>query len=165
MKLLSTIKYLGYLPSEKNQIQRLIYKCKNLRNNKKFYHKTKHLSFCNSTFEYIYPRQGVKSGYFMKKEHSEECGNLNNKNKNKNNIVTNDNKEATINNNEIQFIEKCENFMNNSSILYRIFFKEEFKKIYNENKYILEIDNILLSNIISKCHNKTDRFKKTSVFI
>ena len=37
--------------------------------------------FCQSTIEYIEPEQNVKSGYFCKKEHSVECGEMNDKSK------------------------------------------------------------------------------------
>ena len=53
--------------------------------------------------------------------------------------------------------------MNSSNIYDRRLFKEEFKKIYNNNKYEFPLTNDLLSNIIGKWKNMSDRFKKTSV--
>ena len=151
---------------KKDKIKRLIYKCENLRKNERNCHKYKHSAFCNSKIEYIYPGQGVKSGYFIKKNHSSECDNLY-KNTFNDNYIDNNNDILKNNINNINdknsFIEKCENIMNNSSIFDRRLFKNEFKNIYNKNKYSFEISDNFLSNIISKWRSKTDRFNKTTV--
>ena len=159
-KLFTRTKYI-----KKDKIKRLIYKCENLKKNERNCNKYKHSAFCNSKIEYIYPEQGVKSGYFIKKEHSLDCDNLYKKSYDNN--LKDNNKEVLTNkkNNDdkISFIEKCENLMNNSSIYDRRLFKNEFKNIYNENKYSFEINDNFLSNIISKWRSKTDRFNKTTV--
>ena len=54
----------------KNKIKRIIYKCSFNRKNENFKEKMKMSSFCNVTIEYIFPGQNVKSGYFLKKGHS-----------------------------------------------------------------------------------------------
>ena len=53
--------------------------------------------------------------------------------------------------------------MNRSSIYDRTLFKEQFKDIYNQNKYDFEINNNLLSNIITKWKEKSNRFNKFCV--
>ena len=48
--------------------------------------------------------------------------------------------------------------MNNSRIYGRALFKNQFKDLYNNNKYNFKIDNNLLSNIITKWKQKSNRF-------
>ena len=52
--------------------------------------------------------------------------------------------------------------MNSSEIFDRKLYKEEFKKLYNSRKFKFGIDNNVLSNIITKWKNKSNRFKKIS---
>ena len=52
--------------------------------------------------------------------------------------------------------------MNSSDIYDRRLFKEEFMKLYKNNKYNFLITNNLLSNIISKWKNISNRFNKTT---
>ena len=120
---------------KKNKIKRILYKCINLRKKEKYYHNTRHHSFCNSTIEYIYPKQNVKSGYFLKIDHSIDCYNLDKKFEIKS---TTDNSHVNTEDKH-NFILKCENIMNNSTIFDRRLFKEEFLKEYNNNKYNFEV--------------------------
>ena len=61
-----------------------------------------------------------------------------------------------------EFISKCEELMNNSSIYDRRLFKETFKEIYNgKNKnYNFPLSNNFLSYIISKWKQNSYKFKK-----
>ena len=61
------------------------------------------------------------------------------------------------------FIEECNNIMEQSTIYDRRLYKEEFKKLYNNNKYNFPLNNNLLSNIITKWKNSTNRFNKYSI--
>ena len=54
--------------------------------------------------------------------------------------------------------------MNNSTIYDRRLFKEEFKKIYNQNKYNFPLTDNMLSNIINTWKNHSNRFTKLSIF-
>ena len=145
-----------------DKILRFVYKCQNHRKDEKIRIQLKKPCFCNGTIEYSFPNQNQKSGYFFKNDHSEDCKNLGNNEDvidsrlNANNI---DNKKQDKN----KFIEKCENVMNSSDIFDRRLYKDEFKKIYNEEKYDFSINNNFLSNIITRWKLKTNRFKKTSV--
>ena len=117
---------------QKDKIKRIVYKCANNRKNELLREKLKKGSFCNATIEYIYPDQGVKSGFFLKEEHSIECISLD-KHEEK--------KQLNLSKDKEKFIEACENIMNSSNIYDRRLFKEEFKKIYNECHYNFPISN------------------------
>ena len=54
--------------------------------------------------------------------------------------------------------------MDKSTIYDRRLFKEEFKNIYNKNKYCFPLNDNLLSNIITKWKKNSDRFTKMWVF-
>ena len=71
-----------------------------------------------------------------------------------------------INEDKLDFIAKCENIMNNSSIYDRHLFKESFKKLYNDPniKYNFLLENNFLSNIITKWKTTSYRFKKECIF-
>ena len=43
-------------------------------------------------------------------------------------------------------------------------YKTKFKEIYNKNKYNFQINNNMLSNIITKWKNKSNRFSKATVW-
>jgi hypothetical protein len=47
-------------------------------------------------------------------------------------------------------IKECEKIKNSSDIYDRSLFKNKFKEIYNKNKYNFQINNNMLSNIITK---------------
>ena len=104
------------------------------------------------------PNQKKKSGYLFKREHSEECNNL---------FICDNifNYKGKENHKFYKkfFIEECEKIMNNSSIYDRTLFKNQFKDLYNNNKYNFEINNNLLSNIITKWKQKSNRFTKYCV--
>ena len=53
--------------------------------------------------------------------------------------------------------------MKQSTIYDRRLYKEEFKKLYNNKKYNFPLNNNLLSNIITKWKNTTNRFNKYSI--
>ena len=55
--------------------------------------------------------------------------------------------------------------MNNSDIFDRNIFKEEFKKIYNNDHYNFSIDNIFLSNIITNWKRNTLKFHKLNILL
>ena len=144
--------------NEKRKIKKIIYKCQYLRKDEKLRKETKQPPFCQATIEYIEPGQNVKSGYFFKREHSFECeemGKAKIKLKEKLNVFED----------KIDFISKCENIMNSSTIFDRQLFKESFKKLYNDEnvKYKFPLDNNFLSNIINKWKNNTYRFKKECI--
>ena len=92
---------------KKDNIKRIIYKCINNRKNENFKKGTKNKSFCNATIIYIEPNKKVKSGYFLKKDHSSECKELdkNIKISKKENYKKKD-----------EFIKLCEDVMNTSTI-------------------------------------------------
>ena len=54
--------------------------------------------------------------------------------------------------------------MNKSNIYDRTLFKNKYKEIYNENKYKFPLNNNMLSNIIKKWKNKSNRFTKFCIF-
>ena len=142
----------------KDKIKRVIYKCINYRKYEKFRSGIKHNTFCNATIIYIMPNQKKKSGYLFKREHSEECNNIFLGNNSFNYKEKENNKFG-----KKIFIEECEKIMNNSSIYDRTLFKNQFKDLYNNNKYNFEINNNLLSNIITKWKQKSNRFTKYCV--
>ena len=109
--------------------------------------------------EYILPGQNVKSGYFFKKDHSVECEEMNGKSK----TIIREN--LKINEDKLDFIAKCENIMNSSTIYDRHLFKESFKKLYNDPtiNYKFPLDNNFLSNIITKWKTNSYRFKKECI--
>ena len=140
------------------KIKKLIYKCVNIRKNERIILETNQSLFCNATIEFIEENQHVTSGYFLTKKHSIECDNLFFQNLN-NNIELPDKKIKDKEN----FIEECKNIMEQSTIYDRNLYKEEFKKLYNNNKYNFPLNNNLLSNIITKSKNTTNRFNKYSI--
>ena len=58
--------------NKKRKIKKTIYKCIYMRKDEKLRNETGQKQFCNATIEYIEPGQNIKSGYFLKKEHSVE---------------------------------------------------------------------------------------------
>ena len=70
-----------------------------------------------------------------------------------------------INQDKLDFIAKCENIMNSSTIYDRHLFKESFKKLYNDPNinYKFPLDNNFLSNIITKWKTTSYRFKKECI--
>ena len=153
-------KYSRYnIYNSKRKIKKVIYKCINIRKDDRIRRSNGQPSFCNATIEYIEPEQNVKTGYFMKTLHSEECIELDYKksfDKIKSKIEKEEGKE--------NFIILCNEIMEKSNIYDRRLFKEEFKKIYNQNKYNFPINENFLSNIISKWKKGSDRFTKMCVF-
>ena len=140
----------------KKNIKRIIYKCANNRHDEKLRQQTKQKTFCNATIEFIFPGQNCKSGYFFKKDHSDECINM----------YIDFPKKIKINElNKEKFVQMCEDVMNSSNIYDRNLFKDEFKKIYNnpENNFNFPINNTYLGNIISNWKNKSYKFTKASV--
>ena len=53
--------------------------------------------------------------------------------------------------------------MNSSNIYDRNLFKEQFKDIYNQNRFDFGINNNLLSRIITKWKYTSDKFNKSTV--
>jgi len=145
--------------NNKRKIKKTIYKCKNYRKNEKLRIETNQKPFCDATLEYIERGQNVKSGYFLKKDHSLECELFEGKEKEqcKNEIKISETKE--------DYINKCENIMNTSNIYDRHLFKESFKKLYNQKDsiYKFPLNDNFLSNIISNWKRKSVRFKKEGV--
>ena len=121
---------------KKDKIKRLVYKCVNSRKEEQFRQKSKQPDFCSATLEYIEPNQHVKSGYFLKKDHSMECNNISS--------IINIKKINTDNDKE-NFASLCEEIMNKSTIYDRTLFKNKFKDIYNENKYNFPLNNNMFS--------------------
>ena len=66
--------------------------------------------------------------------------------------------------NREHFNKECEKVMNSSDIYDRGLFKTKFKDIYNKNKYNFQINNNMLSNIITKWKNNSNRFSKATVW-
>ncbi len=54
--------------------------------------------------------------------------------------------------------------MDNSTLYDRRLYKEEFKKIYNNNKYKFSLNDNFLSNIITNWKKNSDRFTKLCIF-
>ena len=133
-------------------------KCVNIRKNERIILETNQSIFCNATIEYIEENQHVTSGYFLTKKHSKECDNLFFQNLNNNNDLPDKNIKDKEN-----FIEECNNIMEQSTIYVRRLYKEEFKKLCNNKKYNFSLNNNLLSNIITKWKNTTNRFNKYSI--
>ena len=71
----------------------------------------------------------------------EECEEINYKKNIEKKKLENDNEKDT-------FINLCIELMDNSTIYDRRLYKEEFKKIYNNNKYTFSLNDNFLSNII-----------------
>ena len=107
--------------------------------------------FTYNPIQLVEPNQNVKSRYFLKKDHSSECKELekNIKISKKENYKKKD-----------EFIKLCEDVMNTSTIYDRNLYKTKFKEIYNSNYYDFPINNNMLSNIITKWKNSTYKFKK-----
>jgi len=61
---------------KKDNIKRTIYKCILNRHSEKLRAALNKKCFCNATIEYIQPDQNIKSGFFFKIDHSEECYNF-----------------------------------------------------------------------------------------
>ena len=143
---------------EKRKIKKIIYKCKNNRKDEKLRLETKQNPFCEATLEYIEPGQNVKSGYFLKKNHSAECDLLEGGSKNIKIL------EAKKYEDKKLFISKCEDLMNSSTIYDRRLYKESFKDIYNDknNKFNFPLNNNFLSNIITKWKQNSYKYKKES---
>ena len=114
-------------------------------------------TFCNGTIIFILPHQNIKSGYFIKNEHSQQCIQLDN-----NIDIGEKNQKSKDKDN---FIQKCEEIMNCSSIFDRNLFKNKFKEIYNSDKYSFPLSNNILSNIITKWRNTSVRFTKANVLL
>ena len=144
---------------KEDKILRIIFKCINHRKDEKLRLQLKKPAFCNATIEYIYPKQNIRSGYFFKIDHSDECKNLFKIN------IDSDiyEKSHKLFTDKQKFIEDCEKIMNSSEIFDRNLYKDEFKKLYNSQKLNFGIDNNFISNIITKWKLKTNRFKKISV--
>ena len=143
---------------DKRKIKKIIYKCKNNRKDEKLRLETKQNPFCEATLEYIEPGQNVKSGYFLKKNHSAECDLLEGGSKNIKVLEAKKYEEKKL------FISKCEDLMNSSTIYDRRLYKESFKDIYNDknNKFNFPLNNNFLSNIITKWKQNSYKFKKES---
>ena len=136
---------------KKDEIKRIIYKCKNHRKDEKIRSEMGLKSFCNATIEYIIPNQKIKSSYILTKDHTSECYNLK---------IDLQNNDFKILKDKEKFINFCEEIMNNSNIYDRKLFKNKFKNIYNENKFNFPIDNNMLSNIINKWKNHSTKMNK-----
>ena len=97
----------------------------------------------------------------MKEGHSVECENQFPENKN-----FNDGAKINKNNDgkKENFILECNNVMNSSTVYDRGLFKDKFKEIYNKNSYKFPINNVFLSNIITKWKNSSNRFNKACVW-
>ena len=54
--------------------------------------------------------------------------------------------------------------MNNSTIYDRRLFKEEFKNIYNKQKYDFQMNDNMLSNLINNWRKNCQRFTKLCIF-
>ena len=142
----------------KKNIKRIIYKCINNRKNENFSKEIHNKgTFCNATIIYIYPHQNINSGYFVKHEHSQKCIQLNHNSDNE--------EKKDISKDKDNFITKCEEIMNSSTIFDRNLFKTKFKEIYNSYRYNFPISNNLLSNMITKWRNNSMRFNKANVLI
>ena len=141
---------------KKNNIKRIVYKCIYQRHDEKIRQELHTKAFCDATIEYIYPGQNTKSGYFLSKDHSNEC---------QNKYLTYSRTEAKIEFKKEKFEDLCLNVMNSSNIFDRRLFKEEFKKIYNNPNYKFNfpLNNNYLSNLITKWKNTSNRFNKTSI--
>ena len=119
----------------------------------------KNIDVINSDSFIIYLKQNIRSGYFFKIDHSDECKNLFKIN------IDSDiyEKSHKLFTDKQKFIEDCEKIMNSSEIFDGNLYKDEFKKLYNSQKLNFGIDNNFISNIITKWKLKTNRFKKISV--
>ena len=147
------IKLSNYM--RKDNIKRNIYKCEYNRHEEKLRQELKKKSFCNATIEYILPNQKIKSKYILKEGHSEEC---------EAQFIKLEKKELINTLTKEQFISECEMVMNSSSIYDRGLFKAKFLELYNNNKFNFPINNNLLSNIITKWKNTTNKFNKSTVW-
>ena len=143
-------KYSRYnIYNSKRKLKKIIYKCVNNRKDDRIRRATNQQTFCNATIEFIEPGQNVKSGYFIKSYHSEECLEfyyLQSIKNMKEKVEKEEGKE--------KFITLCEELMDKSTIYDRRLYKEEFKNIYNKNKFNFPLNDNLLSNIISKWKKK-----------
>ena len=59
-------------------------------------------------------------------------------------------KEIKRDNDKENFIEKCKEVMNASTIYDRTLYKDKFKEIYNSEKYNFPLNDNIFSNIIGK---------------
>ena len=117
--------------NDKRKIKKIIYKCINNRKDDRIKRATGNQPFCNGNIEYIEPGQNVKSGYFIKTNHSEDCIEMDYKKS-----ILEIKKKVEKEEDKEKFINLCNDLMDNSNIYDRRLFKEEFKKIYNNNKFI-----------------------------
>ena len=123
----------------KEKIIYVIYKCKNYRRNEYINKNISNKNFCNATIIYIPKNQNIKSGYFIKQDHSEACYDL----------YINNIKKNTKKKDRSDFTLLCENVMNTSNIYDRKIYKEHFKNIYNEKKFNFPLNNNILNSIIT----------------
>ena len=145
--------------NDKRKIKKIIYKCINNRKDDRIRRATGNQPFCNGTIEYIEPGQNVKSGYFIKTFHSEDCIEMDYKKS-----ILEIKKKVEKEEDKEKFINLCNDLMDNSNIYDRRLFKEEFKKIYNNNKFNFPINENFLSNIITKWKKSSDRFTKMCIY-
>ena len=126
------------------------YRCKNYR---KFENQKKE-SFCNSLVKRI--RIKDKIIYDLENNHSKLCNELTvNKMKIDTNIIS-DYKS---------FIEKCNNYMDNSVNYNKKEFTNALQKIYNDNKYNFLLKPNTIKNIIGKWKSNSVRFTKINAII
>ena len=69
-----------------------------------------------------------------------------------------------MDNDKEHFIKLCNEILNNSTIYDRRLFKDEFKKIYNQNKFNFPLNDNMLSNLINNWRIHSNRFTKLSIF-
>ena len=144
--------------NEKRKIKKIIYKCINNRKDDRIRRATGKQPLCNTTIEYIEPGKNIKSGYFIKSFHSDDCNEMDYKKsvlEIKKKVEKEEEKENPIN----LYIE----LMDNSNIYDRRLFSAELKKICN-NKFNFPINDNFLSNIITKWKKSSDRFTKLYIF-
>ena len=145
--------------NSKRKIKKTIFKCINIRRDEQFRRDTNQTVFCNATIEYIEPGQNIKSGYFIKSIHSDSCLSLDFKK-----VKEEKNKNIKLDNDKEHFIKLCNEILNNSTIYDRRLFKDEFKKIYNQNKFNFPLNDNMLSNLINNWRIHSNRFTKLSIF-
>ena len=139
---------------KKNNIERIVYKCKNYRRNESIKNIENTKRFCNATIIFIPKNQHIKGGYIFKEDHSEECY-KSYEFKIKKKLKKKQDRET--------FTKLCENVMNTSTIYDRNIYKEEFKKIYNNNQFNFTLTKNILTSIITNWKSHTNRFNKTTV--
>jgi len=121
------------------------YRCKNYRK----FENQKNGSFCNALVKRI--KINDKIIYDLENNHSKVCNELTiNKMKIDSNIIS-DYKS---------FIEKCNNYMDNTEIYNKKEFTIALQKIYNDNKYAFLLKPNTIKNIIGKWKSNSLRFTK-----